>query len=295
MPKVPTQRRLEQMYVIGRPLTFDDGKGPVTVWLQKLNPIQLQQTLRRANAARARVRSVKSAPTSDEYDLIWCEVLDIGDHADLVRTLLAETIVSSGMRAEAQLASEEEWADEDYLQGLRDTWSDGMATAHLAEPTEESERVFAELKRFEVAVGESTKGEVDAARVELEALDLDELRRRAFDRQIRHLCGSAWMEELHRCELWLGVRTPCPACIDPGPATKLVEHVAHRERYFVERADVDELQGEPLHALLAAYADLSVDVIEGKGLGPTPDSESSSGSQPEAAMEPGSGPVDATA
>jgi len=298
MPKTPTQRRLEEMFVIGKPMAFNDGRGePVVVWLQKLNPIQLGQAIRRANAARARIRSVRSAPNSEEYELIWGEVLDLGDHPDLVRTLLAETMVTSEMRAEAQLAAEEEWSDEEYLQGLRDTWNDGMSLRHLAEPDPESTRVFDELKRFETKVAEMTHDEVEAARVELESQSIEDLRARAMERQMRHLGGAAWMDEIRRCELWLGVRTPCAVCADvvAERVDSSTPHAGpHRERYFLDRAEVEELQGEPLNALLAAYQELSVDVVEGKDSGPTQDSESSSGSQPEPATEPGSGPVTAS-
>lgn len=299
MPKIPVKRRLGDLYVTGRPLTFDDGSGrpPIVVWLQKLNPIQLGMALRKANAARSRVRSVRSTPDSEEYGLIWSEVMDIGDRESLIRTLLAETVVVSQIRAEAQLAVEEEWADEDYLQGLKDAWSDGLAVKHLADPDEETSRVFAELQRFDDAAKLMTADDVATARTELESLTDEVLRNRAMDRQITNLAGTAWMEEIHRCELYYGTREPCDVCLAAWDEARPDDraHGTHQVRYFGARDEVDELQAVPLQALLMAYQELSVDVTEGKDSGLTPDSENLSESQPEAETADGSGLVDATA
>lgn len=255
------KRRLEDLYVLGKEVTFDDGNGdPVTVWLQKLNPVELSTALRRANAARSRVRTIKNDPTSDEYQSYWLEVLDFETAGALAEYLAAEGAMRAQEREEARLGAEEEWATDDYLQGLRDAWTEGLGEKHLIDPDEETIRVIGELDRFQALASEAA--EVVAAEIlaEYQAKDLEILRDEALERIISYHSNAAWLDEFHKVELWKGVRDP----------------VKHNTYYFDKRDQVDNLSAFVVGRLTNAYAELSVDVVEGKDSEETPSSSNSS-------------------
>ncbi len=255
------KRRLEDLYVIGKAVDFDDGSGDViTVWLQKLNPVELSTALRRANAARSRVRSVKSDPTSDEYQSYWLEVLDFETAESLSNYLAGEQTMAIQEREEARLAAEEEWAEHDYLQGLKDAWLGGLSEQHQLDPDEETTRVRDELARYSAAASEIADAETAQIIAEYMAKDLELLQDEAMERVIAYHANVAWLDEFHRCELWRGVRDP----------------LKHTVYYFEKREQIDSLSAVVANRLYAAYADLSVDVSEGKDSEETPSSSSSS-------------------
>lgn len=255
------KRRLEDLYVIGKEVSFDDGTGDViTVWLQKLNPVELSTALRRANAARSRVRSVKADPTSDEYQSYWLEVLDFETTESLALYLSGEKTMAIQEREEARLAAEEEWAEHDYLQGLKDAWVGGLSEKHQTDPDEETTRVRDELARFAGAADAVATIEIDAIVAEYMAKDLELLQEEALERIIAYHANVAWLDEFHRCELWRGVRDP----------------QKHSVYYFDKRDQIDSLSAVVANRLYAEYGDLSVDVTEGKGSEETPSSSSSS-------------------
>lgn len=262
---MPVKRRLEDLYVVGKELTIDDGQGGVKVWLQKLNPVDASNALRRANMARAKVRTVKSDKQSDEYLDMWVEILEWDDKPALIEYLAAEKIMRIRDRVEAELAAEEEWSEDDYVQGLRDAWESGLNERYFIDPDdEEAKRVYAELQRFGAQAEERGRSEIADVRDELEALDFTVLQEKAFDRVIAYRASAAWLEEYHRSELLYGVR----------------EADNHKAYYFKSPENIDQLSGEVLGLLYREYAALAVDVIEGKDSEETPDSSDSSEPSP---------------
>lgn len=284
------KRRLEDLFVRGAFVDFDDGAGePVKVWLQKLSPVEVNLALRRANAARARVKAVKFDPDSDAYMEMRLEVLEWETKEDLVTYLVATVEANVEDRIEAEMAGEEEWSKEDYLQGLRDAWDGGLRDVFVVDPEGpegvEAARVLAELTRFADACRAAAAPEVAAAREHLEAQSMAELQEQAMERVIRYRSNAAWLNEMRLCEIFYGTHDALPDAKRPG------EWVATHERYWSARADFDRVANEVLTPLLATYAELSVDVLEGKGSEGTPTSSPSSGSPPEPATEASSGLV----
>lgn len=286
------KRRLEDLWVRGAFVTFDDGKGePVTVWLQKLSPVETASALRRANAARARVKSVRADPDSDEYMDLWLEVLSWDTREELVEYLLAEPQANIEERVEAELAFEDEWSEENYLQGLRDAWEGAGQAAYIVDPEGpegvEATRVLAELTRFAEAAAERCGPEIAQARAQLEGLRTEDLQERAMDRVIRYRASSAWLTEMHLCEVFYGTHDAAP------DAKRAGEWVALPGRYWTKRADFDRAPNEVLGPLLVRYAELNVDVMEGKDSEETPTSSPSSGPPSELATGDSSGLVSA--
>lgn len=261
------KRRLEDLYIVGREVSIDDGTGdPVVVWMQKLNPVELNSVMRSANAARARVRSVRADKTSDEYMALWLDVLDWEDKAGLIEYLIAEQIMRIQERCEAQLEAEEEWSKDNYLQGLRDAWETGLSERHVLEPDDaEATRVLAELTRFATAAEEMGADDIALARAEMEAQPMEALQEQAMDRVIAYRSNASWLEEFHRAELLYGIR----------------ETSNHKTRYFTDRTQLDLLSGAVLGQLFAEYATLSLDVTEGKDSEETPTSSDSSEQSPQ--------------
>jgi hypothetical protein len=261
-----TKRRLTDLWVTGRELILDDGDGdPLVVWLQKVNPGEATDTQRRCDAARARVLSVRSQPDAYEYQALQGSVVAYSDDpAELVKFLLGEDRVKAQRSQEAQLANEEEWSKDNYLQGLRDAWDDDLQRRWLEDNADvEGARVHDELERFT----DEVKARVDD---DMEALTTTMLATTTFsdlqDRMVGRLLEidgtQAWLNELYRCQLYYGVREPDD----------------HKKLYFVDRDEVDQLSTATFGRLRTAYDNLEVDVAEGKGS--RPDQASSPSSEP---------------
>jgi hypothetical protein len=277
------------LWVVGREITLDDGHGPVTVWLQKLNPVEATTVARRSDAARARVMAVRFDEDSDEYQAIRASVLDYGDSKDeLVNFLLMEDRGRLERVAEAKLASEDEWTKDNYLQGLRDTWNGvdepggdsiaGLKDVYAKDPENvEAKHVFDELKRFSSAISVQVEDELVDLREQKTAAPIEAIRVDVIERLIKIESNQAWLDELRRCEIFFGTRRPDN----------------HKERVFTNRDEVDSLSGLTYRRLREAYEGMEVDVAEGKDLPAPPASSASSEPQNEEATVVSSGPVGA--
>lgn len=288
---MPTKRRLEDLYVRGDFLTLDDGKDePVTVWVGKLNPIDTEKAVRKASAARARVKASRHDRDGDEFAELWEEVLAFETEDQLVEYLVVEPQMAVEQRVEAQLATEEEWAHDGYLQGLRDAWEGGLKEVYIADPDSdegaEAKRVLGELQRFADEAALKGADEIRDLRDAFEAKDLATLREEALERVIQYRGSQAWLDEFHRCEVFYGTYNAVPNTARPGEFSADLS-----ARYWRRREDFDRCQGPVLTALFEKYAEISVDVMEGKGSEGTPTSSDSSGSPSEPATGVSSGPA----
>lgn len=245
-----TKRRLSDLYVVGKDLSFDDGAGePVTVYLKKLTPVDQETAIRKANAARSKVYAAGRDPESDESGDLLSQAIDLGTRDDLVSYLCAARLSTFETQKEAELAAEDEWSKDGYLQGLKDAWEDGLKETYHVDPEDnEAKRVFAELERF----AEQVEPHVADEKTNLEGLyantPLEELRQLVADDLLSMSADVAWVREYRKCEVWLSVRVP----------------ENHRERYFESKDEVDELPPEILNRLVEEYRVLTVDVVEGK-------------------------------
>lgn len=274
---MPKQRRLGDLYVVGKELTLDDGKGPVTVWINKLNPVDHSNALRHANAARARILAAKKDKESEERLSIESDLAD-QEKEDLITFLVSDVALRRQEAIEAELAAEQEWEDKDYLQGLVDSWENGLKDTYAADSEDpEAKHVFEELERWEAVLAERMKAEREALTRDYSEKSEEDLRELTLDRLIQVQGDQAWLEEYHRCEVWLATREP--------------DH--HKKKYFANRDEVDDLPNEVLLALVSAYRELTVEPTEGKDSPGTPASSASSESI-ETETSPDSGRQDVT-
>lgn len=267
------KRRLSDLYQHGRDITIDDGDGGVTVWVQKLSPVDHESALRKANAARARVLSLRNHKDTPEYEAVLVEV-QAATTEDIITELVDYGVAQKRLAVEAELAAEEEWDKDDYLQGLKDAWEGGLKDTYATNKEDpEASRVFVELKRFLDTADER----IDAERARLERdfadLDREELEERLVDRHLDSEADMEWIKEYRKCEVWLSVR----------------DAEDHSRRYFRERKEIDDLAQEVLTPLVQAYQELSVDVLEGKDSRETPASSPTSEQQNPVETEVSSG------
>lgn len=257
---MPKSKTLKDLYVVGKDVDITDDQGnTVSVYVKKLNPVDHETTVRKANARRARVLSMARVPKdSEERDVYMNQLFDIApDRASMIEFLAGEHIGRCYASKEAELAADEQWSKDEYIQGLRDAWTGGLFQVYLAGAPEdefeddteykEAVRVKEELERFQEALSKELELERADFKSFLDDDNDEELIEAAINRIIESQADLEWLTEYKKCEVWLGVR---------DPKTK--------NRYFAERHMVDEIATPVLGQLIRAYAELNVDVVEGK-------------------------------
>jgi hypothetical protein len=268
------KRTLRDLYVVGKELSLDDGGGSVEVWLQKLNPVDHRHAVSKADASRARVLAVRSTPESDDYFAILNGVLDF-DKDQLVNLLAAVETVRINPLKRSEIAGLDEWADEGYLEGLQDIWDSEINDRFVENPEDvEAKRVHDELERYLAAVAAEIADAIDVYSDGLHSMTLQELQDMGVAYEMKNSADMAWIQTYYRWELFYGVRQPHD----------------HRQRYFAEASDIDELNGDLIGTISAAFRALTVEPTEGKDLAGNPPSSTSSAPSAEAATPASSGP-----
>lgn len=263
------------------------AKEPITVWVQNLNTPEHEIAKRKAAAARATTLMWRHDPTSEGYlevrdQIEGIEITDVIDH------ILADEMFERSQAAEAETAAEEEWSNDDYLDGLRDAWEPpdgepGLKDVWARGPDDDETggryaaalKCLDEMKRFAGQVDETLQPIAEQLLVGMRTEPESELRDRCTKIYIKAAGLEAWTEEYLRCEMWLG--------------TRLADD--HAVRYLEDRKAVDRLPEHAFLKLRAAHMALQIGVVEGKDLGEAPNSSPSSELQAEEEPETSSGPV----
>lgn len=265
------KRRLSDLYVRGRELSVSDGEGePVKIWLAKLNELDRETAVRRANAAKARYLIDGDNEEGDRFVAAYGEMREIEEREDLVIFLIADDVAKARRRIEAQLAADEEtWGKDDYLQGLLDAWlgdeeSPGLGKAQMEDPQDpEAKRVWSEIDRYQQEVTKAIRAESDSLMKDFDDLDLDDIRRKAAHKLLELRANEEFTREFQRQQLFFAVR----------------DVVNRRQRYFSAVSELDDLDDELRTYLAEQFADLMVDRVEGKDSPPPADSSTSSDSE----------------
>lgn len=252
-------RRLTDLYKRGKPLTLNDGKGePLEVYIQKLNPVEREKVNRRANSERAKVLALRRYPDSDEYQEIWVAAEEL-DRDGMESLVVAEAMVRRRAAIEAQIAFSDEWSKDGYLDGLRDSWEDGLKFEFAKNPDhEEASRVFNELKRFAEEVDTQIAAAEEAERKDLAGKSDETLRDECLKLLLNARADQQWLRGYRLEELYLSVRDPQD----------------HNKLYFESIDEVDSLMAEIKTLLLTEVRNLTVEPSEGK------DSEGEESSSP---------------
>lgn len=269
------QRTLNDLFQLSTPVTFDDGKGPVTVWLVKLDPLDYEAARRGAAAVRARIRAEFRDEGSDESLAQWDEI-DVFTDEDLIGVVAGEDRQRITARAEAEVAFDDEWKEEGYLQGLVDAWRGGLQQRWEDDPDDaEAARVWSEMKRYNQAVSDYIEREFEERKRVYAELARPELEKKAFDALVKLRCDLAWFTELGRQEIFYATRQAVPVKAAEGEEGE-GESTEPGERYFKNVEAVARLNPVVFNRLHGEYRDLVVGPTEGKDLPGTPASSASS-------------------
>lgn len=245
-------RRLSDLYVKGKTITIGDDDDTVTVWMQKLNSSEHEAIIRKANAARAKLLAGSKDEESEEYQALCGEVMEL-EKDEMIDILIANELANKAQAIESEISEKEEWSKDNYVQGLRDAWLGGLSEEFHKERTEESVKVFEELKRFT----DQVNAELDAARLDLQAAhlerNLDSIYKEAVEQRIVSAGNMEWLKTYRKGEVVYSVRDP----------------EDHKIRLLDWNSDgghdcIDDLQEEVLNRLMSEYRDMSVEPVEGK-------------------------------
>ena len=284
------QPRLADLYKVKETVEFpisDDEM--IAVQVVKLNKVDKDSVLRRANAERARVVAAGKDRESDDYLAAHAAVLEIEDVEALIDVIIMPDLAEALMSVEAELQAEPEWAEDDNLQGLKESWlgvgdepglqAVWMETAGTDDPPDEAaQTVLKELGRYQ---DELTK-RLDAAREDLrssyEGMDLEYLQNLALKVFIKTDGEAAFNTEYLRQRTFYSVR----------------DADDWRSRYFGTLDEFDEVDELIQRRLMETYNAMTVEGVEGKGSRATAASSPSSGPRAEVGATSGSGPEGAS-
>lgn len=258
------KRRLGDLYVRGRELEVGDGEGePVKVWINKLNEIEREAVLRRANAAKARFMIDSDDEDSEAFAAMYAETREVNSTNELILFIVADDVAAARRRVEAEVTGDEEtWNKDDYLQGLLDAWigdddNPGLVETMREDPNDpEARRVSDELDRFEREVRGRVDTETQALIKDWEDAEMDTLRRKAAHILLELKASEEFIREVRRQQIFYAVREPTD----------------HKKRYFGTVSDVDDLDEELRKYLTEQYDSLIVPPDEGKDSPPQADS-----------------------
>lgn len=251
----PQRRRLSDLYTKGTTVVFEDPEeegNDIAIWVQLLVPFEITQCAEKAAAAQAVWSLLKFKDTGDEKRLAVLARADYDEmltqRADMIDFLIAGEVLKAEASCEAELAAEEEWAKDSYLDGLRESWFDKYKMEHHTEPTPESEKVWAELNRFSERVDEMMEKRKASLRREYAKKSNETLREEVVDKLITQQGNATWLQEYTLWEVFF-------SCRDPEN---------HRQKYFQDIEEVRLLADQPLSRLVSAINELNIEPQEVK-------------------------------
>lgn len=255
----PEYRSLEDLYVFGRTVSFNDGAGNTAeVWLQKISPADERDCIKPARAAKARVLMTKRLAEDSEDKMMFAVQLEELEltREQKITLVLQKRLEEAQLSKQEQIAAEDEWDKDDYLRGLQDAWNDGLRDKWLEEqegeedsPTDtEAAKVYAELKRYADAVDAAFEAERDDLISEFEHYTDEELDTKCVNALIEIEANSQLVDEYRIRKIY--------------HATRKMEN--HDERYFKSAESVRHLQEQVFSKLEGKYDDVAIGVMEGK-------------------------------
>lgn len=241
-------RSLRDLFIVGKPLVLDDGAGePVNLFIRKMNDTRHSEAMKRAGAAKSRMKAALKDETSNEYLSIQESIEEFGREG-LIAYLLSDFRFTKERPVEAEVAAQDEWAEDNYLQGLQEAWMGGHDDAYAKDPEDvEAKRTFDELKRFAEAVEKEVDARVEAFRKDLETKSDEQLEKMVIGKYGEVRMASAWLQEFRKCEIWLST-------FQEDKVTLAMP----------ERADVDVLETETVAKIMEALEEITVEGTEGK-------------------------------
>lgn len=239
-------RKLTDLFVRGKEITVDDNDGEIKIWMQKLNASEHESIIRHANAARAKALAMKNDTEGVEYQALSADVLELNKE-DMIDLIIGAELMSKATAVESEISEKDEWLENNYLQGLRDAWEDGLSEEFHVEETPESIRVYEELLRFTEQVGVRLTQEKENMVADQLERTLDAVFKDAMEQKILSTANIEWLKAYRKGELVYSCREP----------------ENHKER-MLDWNSIEEIQEDLFEILVTEYRNLSMDVVEGK-------------------------------
>jgi hypothetical protein len=284
-------RRLGDLYKLGAKVDFEDQEGPVSVWVSKLSPLQKGKIERRAGAAKARYMHLADDVESDEYLSTYAAIRDL-DVEQILPLLIAEDFERAKLRIEAQVSAEDQWAEENYLQSLRDAWlgdDENRALMHVygEEPDDpEAKRVFTEMQRYLDQVRDELTAERDSLLAAWADVPEEEAWTKGTEHMLKRQMLEAYASEYNLQAVFEAVHELEIKEVDGE------EEFSGGKRYFAHVDEVRELDETVFVQLAVAVSLMEVGDVEGKGLLARPASSDSSDPSETPETSEVSGPVE---
>lgn len=241
------KKTLQDLFVQGAVHTFDDGTDKVEIYFKKLNSFESETAFKKANALRAAVLSVKFKEDDDPDKLVfYSEVYELGDSVeDLADLILADSVADVYAKAEQRASEQEEWKKDGRIQGLFDSWRDGLNDEYALEKSEESVAVFEQLQEFSEAVKKIAEAELEREKRDLLKKPLKTLQKLLVDKMIDIEANHKWVVEYNKWEVFFSARD--------------IED--HSVKIFPSREFLDEIDDGFFSQLLVAYKSLVIDDV----------------------------------
>lgn len=259
------KRHLRDLYVRGKLVTLNDEEpadvvegedgepvvdpNAVQVYIKKLNMHENEVAFRQANQKRAATIAASKDPEHPLYKAVAADVMDMSVD-DMKEKLISLPLAEKRESVEAECASQPEWEEHNFLQGLTDAWREGLQDKYLVNAEdEEAKPVYEHLLRFSDEVEAILDGERQAMLRDLGDVPEAELRERTVVQMLHDRADLDWSDAYRKSELMFAIRDP----------------EDHTKKYFETLEDLDELEKLTLLRLLTEYRSVSVDPKEGKG------------------------------
>jgi hypothetical protein len=269
-------RRLEDLYQRETDAVISDpGHEDIPLWLVKPDPVQQDTIVRKAGAAQAAVLAAQFHEGDEEWAVMQAAAMET-DYETILTFMVDEFRMKRQAIIIHRVALSEEWAKEDYLQGLQTKWDDDLA---MKPDDPDYRRVRAELDRFDAEVKEQLDAEVEYHLRDLRSKPSEEIFHEEAKRRLRNTALTRWSQTYNDWTLYIAVR----------------EAEDHEKQYFNDVSGVQRLDPRVKGALIDQYKKMVVDVTEGKELPGEPGSSPSSDPVAQEETSDSSGLVEAAA
>lgn len=272
-------RRVTDLFVEGTEMVLDEH-DPVIVWINKLNPFQVDEARKDGQAARTRYTLALNDPRSEEsqeFDLRSANLDDDTLAAGMAQAKYQQFLVA----AADDMRSDKEWAEKS---NALDRASEQLADR----PVDDPERVAMDklAEEYYAELEERADAKREAEREGLRALPHEELRQKYRQQWIEERATSAFLTEYRITELWYALRECFSSGKDDNGRWKH-EKCDHRIKLLDDRQQVRQLPDELIRQARHAVENLVVDDRSSKD---SAEARKSSGSSPRPNAQEGSAP-----
>lgn len=278
--KKAKQKRVTDLFMEGKILVLpEDEDGPVTLWVNKLNPFEKAEAENDGHVAKSK-RLLTIGPNDDEMTVLRANIQE-RTVDELVGYILRAHGNEFYVKALDDIRADEAWRDDlELLRRSDELADDGMpiSEAEAKKLAELNTRYMAELNRL-------TQQHAQEKDDELRALDRPELGDRYITAYKDQAAIQSYLEEHRVTEIFFSLRD-CNAVMDENGRW---QHKAcdHRERFLDERGEARGLPEQLLLMARKALTDLNMSPREaGNSAAPTGSSASLEQQSAEAASTP---------